>query len=150
VNSIREEWLYYISSIICLSPSTYELVLFLSTFIRMHMSGFLFPLDLNWFQTITISVFNSRVMIPEWIAAAHTYESDVYTSVPHNLLVFDRHPIGQFTMNWAALSESALFIQTAVRWKKNNRYDFGFVKKVVTYDGSCVTIYILKRHNSVV
>jgi len=38
-------------------------------------------------------------MIPEWIAAAHTYESDVYTSVPHSLLVCDRHPIGQFTMN---------------------------------------------------
>jgi len=64
------------------------------------------------------------VMIPEWIAAAHTYESDVYTPVPHSLLVFDWHPTGQFTMNWAALSESALFRQIAEkkRWMYKRFY----------------------------
>ena len=113
VKSIREECLYYISSKTCLSSNTYEVVLFLSPFVRMYMTCWLCPLDLNWFQII--SVLNLLVMIPEWIAAAHTCESDVYTSVPHRLLVCDWHPIGQFTMNWEALSVSAVFTQTPVR-----------------------------------
>ena len=74
-------------------------------------------------------------MIPEWIAAAHTYESDVYTSVPHNLRVCDRHPIGQFTMNWEALSESALFTQTAVKkeWWMQTMFSLVLVIKTIRH-----------------
>ena len=80
-------------------------------------------------------VFNLLVMIPEWIAAAHTYESDVYTSAPHNLRVCDRHPIGQFTMNWEVLSESALFTQTAVKkeWWMQTMFSLVLVIKTIRH-----------------
>jgi len=87
-------------------------------FLLRHLTHLFSSCGTNW-STRTLPclrnyVLNLLVMIPEWIAAAHTYESDVYTSVPHNSLVCDRHPAGQFTMNWAALSESAVFRHMSV------------------------------------
>jgi len=81
-------------------------------FLLRHLTHLFSSFGTNW-STPTLPclrnyVLHSLVMIPEWIAAAHTYEPDVYTSVPHNLLAIDWHPGGQFTMNWAALSESAV------------------------------------------
>ena len=89
-----------------------------SFFLLRHLTHLFSSFGTNW-STRTLPclrnyVLNSLVMIPEWIAAAHTYESDLYTLVPHNLLAIDWHPAGQFTMNWAALCESAVFRHMSV------------------------------------